>query len=245
MSEYRIPKDYIEITDLEQLKQLLVHLLGEFHKVCEENHLVYNIFGGTMLGAVRHHGMIPWDDDIDVTMPRPDYEKFIRLVRTNYREKFRIFNYPDADYCYPFAKFALRDSILIENMKDKYRKLCLYVDVFPVDGYPTDREDAYFRKLKRYKYLRCHCVYKPRCSPGIIGGVGYVVKVLFSAGCGIPAISYYLKREIALAKKNDFNKAEHILCQGAGWNQKGKLKKDIYLNRKLYNFDGLKILGNF
>lgn len=243
MSGYKIPKDYIEVTDLKHLKQMLVYLLGEFHTICEEQHLIYNIFGGTMLGAVRHHGMIPWDDDIDVTMPRPDYEKFIQLIRIKYNDKFLIYDYPDENYCYPFAKFTIKDSVLFENMKDKYRKLGLYVDVFPIDGYPSVWEGAYFAKLKWYKYLRCHAVYLPRHTPGIMGKVSYLGKVLLSAISGVPRITYYLKKETALAKQNDFNDAEYVLCQGAGWCQKGKLKKDVYMNRKLYDFDGMKVWG--
>ena len=75
-----IADDYIEITDTRQKQTLLIKLLEQFHELCEVNGLIYNIFGGTMLGAVRHHGIIPWDDDIDVTMPRKDYIQFIALV---------------------------------------------------------------------------------------------------------------------------------------------------------------------
>ena len=67
-----------KISLLEQ-KKIMMDLLLEFTSFCEEHHLTYFLTGGTLLGAVRHKGFIPWDDDIDVGMPRSDYEKFITL----------------------------------------------------------------------------------------------------------------------------------------------------------------------
>ena len=110
-----IADDYIEITDTRQKQTLLIKLLEQFHELCEVNGLVYNIFGGTMLGAVRHHGIIPWDDDIDVTMPRKDYIQFIALVKNKYSNKFNIHVYPDKGYIYPYAKFGMKDTVLYEN----------------------------------------------------------------------------------------------------------------------------------
>ena len=67
-------KDYVEVNDVKVIQKLLFVLLDEFHRICEENNLIYNIEYGTLIGAVRHKDIIPWDDDIDVSMPRPDFE---------------------------------------------------------------------------------------------------------------------------------------------------------------------------
>lgn len=230
--------NYIEINDLETLQKGLIYLMGELHTICEDNGLVYNLFGGTMLGAVRHNGMIPWDDDIDITMPRDDYEKFIKLVNEKYSEKFDVYAFPRDGYCYPFAKFTLKGSLLIEDVREQYQHLGLYVDVFPVDGYPTNNEKGYFNKLRILKKLRCRCVYKEKHDSGFFGDVMYGMKVLYTKVCELLGVDFYIKNEIALAKKYDFNDSEYVLCQGAGWNEKGKLKKTIYLDRKLYPYNG-------
>lgn len=65
-----------------ELKQKLTEMLAWFHNYCVEHNLRYYVLGGTMLGAVRHKGFIPWDDDIDVGMPRADYEKFAQLMES-------------------------------------------------------------------------------------------------------------------------------------------------------------------
>ncbi|MCD8380781.1 MAG: LicD family protein, partial [Lachnospiraceae bacterium] len=136
-------KDYIEVSCEKEIQKFLLYLLKEFHEFCEKNNLIYNVFGGTFLGAVRHQGMIPWDDDIDVTMPRGDYEKLIGLIKSGMDNRFKIACYPDKNYCYPFAKLELVGTILIENSISKYNKHALYIDVFPVDGYPKKSEDIY------------------------------------------------------------------------------------------------------
>lgn len=216
MNELEIEDEYVEIKDIDYIKQMLIHLLGEFHEICEENNLIYNVFGGTMLGAIRHNGMIPWDDDIDVTMPRPDYERLILLVRTKYNDTFCMYNYPQKNYVYPFAKFAFKDSLLYEfKLKDNYQKIGLYIDIFPVDGYPSAHENLYFAKLKNYKFLRCFAMYKSRCTPGILGKIAYCGKRIFSSICEAPGIKYYLKKEISLAMKYNFENTDYILCQGA------------------------------
>lgn len=243
MNNLMVPEGYIEITELHDLQKLLLITLEKFHVLCEENHLRYNLFGGTMLGAVRHQGMIPWDDDIDVTMPRPDYERLIQIIRSNPNEEYTIYNFPDRDYAYPFAKFALKGTVIFENTKRRYSRLGLYVDVFPVDGYPNDKENIYFKKLAKYKRFRCKAVYKSHMDDGLIGKILYLGKVIVSSFCELRGVNYYLNNEIMLAKKFDFDKSDVILCQGAGWNQKGKLRKDVYLNRKLYEFNGLKVWG--
>ena len=106
-----------------------------FHKYCEEHQLTYYMIGGTMLGAVRHKGFIPWDDDIDVGMPREDYTSFIDLMEGkkdgNYTaETFRSRN---LDYCVPFAKVYDTSTTLVEDRNPPLKR-GLFLDVFPLDG---------------------------------------------------------------------------------------------------------------
>ena len=85
-------KEYDEKT-LHRLQQIELEILRDFDELCTENGLSYFGCGGTAIGAVRHHGMIPWDDDIDVGLLRKDYEKFLRIARQKkWRRKYKVVN---------------------------------------------------------------------------------------------------------------------------------------------------------
>ena len=92
-----------KIDDIDTIHNLQLKLLCFFDKVCKENNLNYFLAGGTLLGAVRHKGFIPWDDDIDVAMPRKDYEKFIDISE-NFKEEYKIIALENnKDAVLPFA----------------------------------------------------------------------------------------------------------------------------------------------
>lgn len=239
MEKELIEKNMIEVVSAKDIQESLLYLMRELHTICEENQLVYNIFGGTLLGAIRHGGFIPWDDDIDITMPRYDYEKLKTIVGEKYSDRFAFECFPQKDYCYPFGKFVLRDSILIESMKSKYGKGGLYIDVFPVDGYPSvEAERKHFKTLQRLKYFRCKCVLNNSSR-----GLKRVANTILTFFCQMIGVGYFVNKEIETVKKYDFSKSEYVLCQGAGWYDKGKLKKDDYLERKLYRFENTYFWG--
>ena len=106
---------------LSLLQQKLLDILKWFHLFCEENNLKYYAIGGTMLGVVRHKGFIPWDDDIDVGMPREDYNKFIELTKNKQFDKYVVESIYDnnKDFFYPMVKIYDTTTTLIENTRYK------------------------------------------------------------------------------------------------------------------------------
>ena len=118
-------------------------------KVCREHGLHYYIYDGTMLGAVRHGGFIPWDDDLDIAMPREDYEQFIAHANEWLPQPFEFIAYElDATYPLPFGKVQDAGTTLIERPHLPYLG-GLYIDVFPIDGVP---ENSLLRRLHLVRY---------------------------------------------------------------------------------------------
>ena len=120
-----------EITDSAELKCIELGLLKTVHAFCEANGIRYSLFAGSLIGAVRHNGFIPWDDDIDVLMPRPDYERFCRSFSAPNASVHTFWN--DPVFFYPFAKVYDDRTVLVEDRDPKGRS-SVCVDVFPVDG---------------------------------------------------------------------------------------------------------------
>ncbi|MBD1432235.1 LicD family protein [Sphingobacterium sp. DN00404] len=121
-------------------KQKIVGVFRAFIKICEEHDLQYFCHGGTAIGVVRHQGLIPWDDDIDVLMPRPDYEKFLSLFpQLEQKEYELIIPGRPPSYYLPFAKMCDKNTTLLE-FKHVPCVLGAFVDIFPLDGASNERE---------------------------------------------------------------------------------------------------------
>lgn len=121
----------------------LVEIFKWFHCFCVEHNLRYYMLGGTMLGAARHQGFIPWDDDIDVGMPRKDYEEFLELTKNKKYGNFLVegIDTPNIDFFYGYAKVYDTKSLLVEN--NRYRiKRGLFIDVFPIDGISNEKNEV-------------------------------------------------------------------------------------------------------
>ncbi len=131
---YQMPKNGEKITHEEQQK-IMLDIMRDLHAFCEENGLEYFLDAGTLLGAVRHKGFIPWDNDMDVCMMRPTYDRFLKIVaaKGNYINDHLIVELPEYTM-YPFVKIGDTRTRLIE-FPDTYPEECyVYIDVFPKDG---------------------------------------------------------------------------------------------------------------
>lgn len=123
-----------------EIKQIELALLDDIVAICEQYHLRYFLAYGTLLGAVRHKGFIPWDDDIDIYMLREDYDKLIVIMADKPKGNHRMLSmYNDHEYFYEFAKIVdKRTFIQTSNLMENHHE-GVWVDIFPLDNTPKFR----------------------------------------------------------------------------------------------------------
>ncbi len=128
---------------LEERKKIQFDILCDIHSFCIENNITYFLSSGTLIGAARHKGYIPWDDDIDIAMPRPDYDRFFKLYKSENYKAVDI----DTDSTWPYimgkvndTRTTLKDDITGRGDEDimvTHNDLGVHIDVFPLDGLPS------------------------------------------------------------------------------------------------------------
>ncbi|MBQ9199859.1 MAG: LicD family protein [Lachnospiraceae bacterium] len=140
--------------NIRQLQKKEMDILNAFISVCEKNKLKYYAVGGTLLGAVRHKGFIPWDDDMDVAMPRKDYEKFLHIFYKDLPENIKVLHYTNGEnvYFYPMKLQNTDVKVTEQRLEETDSISYLSIDVFPIDGYPNKRSKQALYKLKYYYY---------------------------------------------------------------------------------------------
>lgn len=190
-----------------QLAEL--EILSELDRICKKNNLRYSLAGGTLLGAVRHKGFIPWDDDIDVCMPRPDYEKFKEILSKNSSsDRFYICSDDDKNAIYPFTKLQDRTIEIVEEGVREVQNL--WLDIFPIDGLPSDdkklkkiyKKSSLYRKIISFDKLENLKAYRGKHNKVIAFFINSFVKLY---GC-----KRALRNSIKLALKYDYDKSDYV-----------------------------------
>lgn len=137
-----------------EIQTTLLHIFLVYKEFCEQNNLQFYLTGGTLLGAVRHQGFIPWDDDLDLCMPRPDYNRFISLAKKELTGRYCVQTL-DLTEGYPrlYMRFVDIETALFEYYLKSGEKNHLGIDVFPIDGIPENQADR-TRYYSRIRILR-------------------------------------------------------------------------------------------
>lgn len=151
--------------DIKEIKEVwnarLMDNLKAFIDICQRHDLRWYCCGGTSIGAVRHNGIIPWDDDIDVMMPRPDYDRLLEIAKTEMphlqhgigKNKYEIITpYNDSDYPLYFAKISDTTTTIVEE-RERPCVIGLFVDIFPLDATDDDTQEAIKTKARYAKLL--------------------------------------------------------------------------------------------
>ena len=135
--------------DLRVLQNEELAILDEFVRVCEEKDLRYYLLGGTLLGALRHKGFIPWDDDVDVCMPREDMNRLLSFSDDTFSDGFELENYTnDHSYRYSWPRLTRKKIKIINRSANIPREEYAWIDIIPLDGFPDNSLTRFIHKTK-------------------------------------------------------------------------------------------------
>ncbi len=229
---------------MDDIKKVLLETLCEFHDFCEENHLKYFLIGGTLLGAVRHKGFIPWDDDVDVIMLREEYNKLISLSsKFNYPLKLRA-PQTEKDFIHPFMKLT-NEKIVVEEQFEKPFSSGVWIDIFPLD---YTFEKIFSQKIHFFIMYRLRLLldlkYNRRPLSDFPTRKKILVMPLKSLTKLLPrkTINYLFELNEEWPSKA-FNQKSYLANLYGAWGIKETAPTDIFLERALYDFEGKKFWG--
>ncbi len=229
--------------DFDAVKATELEILKEFERVCEALQLRYFCVYGTVLGAIRHKGFIPWDDDIDVGMPRKDYEIFMEKAQDMLAENYFVQSFQvEKEYLNPFGKLRRSDTTFIETeSKDAKINHGVYIDIFPLDGYPKNKISEFLFKWKRIVYNSY--IYQER-NARQFENVGRKQKILCAVGrffIGNITPWEAVKRKDKLVRKVDYDEADIVGCMVEDYPSKEAMLKKYFGNGKEVPFENVTI----
>ncbi len=231
-----------------------IFILREILKIIDKYKLRYYMLGGTLLGAVRHHGFIPWDDDIDIGIPRPDYEKFVEVIGDELKDPFAIHSLQSGlcEFSYYYVRIVDTRVKVLRKKAEKDVVLPIWVDVFPLDGVPEDeRERKHWLKKARqlHKEFRISQFYYYYYTTNVWKEKNGSIKTLSRRFIGKTGLYRLLNTERVWEKLDrqlkmyDYDKARRIINFCGFWGDKEMFPKSVYGEGRLYPFEDLMLIG--
>ena len=224
----------------DELKRIEIDILKLFISICKQHNLTYFIIGGTALGAYRHGGFIPWDDDIDVAMPRSDYESFLKYAQSEFPPNYFLQTHlTDKEYNAIYAKIRNSNTTFLETAARNLNiNHGVFIDIFPIDGLPNARKDIKRISRQRRIVKRALAIhYYPHTLKRVFGGI--LSRLLLFKFTNKAIISYFEKK----SKKYKYEKCDLVICHGGAYGDKEILKKEYYGKGSEIRFESLTVIG--
>lgn len=225
------------ILSINEIKDILVEELENLHEFCNNNGIRYYLSGGTLLGAIRHQGFIPWDDDIDLIMPRSDYMRFIELTKHGMGENYRVFSsYTNNHHVYPFIKVCDKRTKLREFRHKNADGMGVFIDIFPMDGI-SDEQTVADKQLTKILFLRT-CL-KYACT-SVFTSTNFLLtlpRLIIIGLCKAVGCNRIIRLIETLAVSSDFDTSDMAAVLVWGYKQKERIPRSIFEPQVLVKFE--------
>lgn len=233
-------KEYDQKT-LEKLHEVELEIMDEFIKICKKHNLEYFLTGGTMLGAIRHKGFIPWDDDIDVGMMRKDYDLFIEYAKEELDDKYLLDCFEtNKEYYLPFAKIRKKNTIFDEEDNHHLNNhKGIFIDIIPFEN--AAKPDSFKQKIQAIlvRNITDTMFYKKK-----IRKLNKSRHPLFVAILSIIPNSQLMKLQKKLSKLNKNDNSEYaVALAGTYGYQKETMKRSYFIPSKKIKFENREYQG--
>ena len=239
-------------SELRKLQLVELDILKQVLSICEKHNLKYYMLGGTLLGAVRHQGFIPWDDDIDIGMPRPDYEKLLAYAKEELEEPYALATLQNGKDRYYYARVINTKTKLLRTIGEKEAVIEAWIDIFPLDGVPKDKwkRKLWYARGKVSKLLFAYSQFSYFRSAAVIREKKWValkklVRFLFVNLCleSLLNTKWCWKRLDKALKSCDYESSDMLINFMGYWGNKEMFSKKVYGEGKLYPFEDIQLMG--
>ena len=234
------------LLSLQEMQQVYLELLQEFDGICQTHGLRYDLAGGSLLGAVRHGGFIPWDNDIDVCMPRPDYERMLRLKaegKLDVPTRRAVICDRDESFARHFGRYIRYDVKRLADMAEDSDCPYIGMDIFPVDGLPAGKlafkwQCWQVRQLRRFLLTSME-----KKGTSRRGALAAKIKNLYRPILKKIGPFRIARRLDKVCRRVDFEKAEFVGAISGMYGQRERWRREDMLPRTQLDFEGIRAWG--
>ncbi|MGG3915944.1 LicD family protein [Rossellomorea vietnamensis] len=235
--------------NIKKLQDVDLEIVKEVVRICEKYNFTYYMIGGTLLGAIRHKGFIPWDDDIDLSMPRDDYEKFLSVAQNEMNSNLKVVNFKiDPLYQYYITRiWNVNTKVIEKRIGNDYKFTHASIDIFPIDGTPNTKimRKFYYFRIMAHRALMSLCY---RDSIDRERKRGKKEKILLYIMEKFPikrfTTPYKEKCKIdKLLKKQKISRSENIGTIMGAYRTREIVPKKYFGSGAYYEFEGLMLRG--
>ena len=236
-------------SNIDLLHQVDLEIVKDVVRICDKHGFSYYMLGGTMLGAIRHKGFIPWDDDVDLGMPRKDYEAFLQIAPEELASNLRIVNYrTDPNYQYYITRVLdLNTKVEEERIGNDNRYTNASIDIFPVDGSPNNGllRKIYFFRVLFHRALMSLC-YKDSIDRQRRRGRMEKIFLWIMERIPVEKMTTPYKQKVKIDKllrKNDVEKSKFIGNIMGAYRTREIVPVEFYGKGKKYPFESIELNG--
>lgn len=232
--------------NIQELKNIELDLLKCVDDICKKQNIRYSLAYGTLIGAIRHKGFIPWDDDIDIAMPRPDYEKFLDYCKNNKTEFYVLACENEELYPDLITKVCASNTVILEENTNRFhKKIGVYIDIFPIEGLGDSYEQAKrnFDKSGIKRELLNAALWKKYFRSKTHSIIFEPIRFFLFIASRFVSPAFLIRSIHDVYKNKNYDSFNYVGVIGSPYRKKDILNKSILENYREVEFEGNKFMA--